>query len=350
MNSKNVLIVGTGVSGLSVALKLLQAGHNVTLYSKEADGELPKTSKTAYAMWVPVRIDGTNVERWTNETYAEFQALANDPNTGIAMREIVVFKPEHTEPWYSYLDCFRHATADELAGTCYSHAHVYDKAPVITPAVYLAWLRAQDEEAGGVVVQREVQQWSDCPAEFDVIVNCAGLGARKLANDQTLYGERVQVVRIKAKKGIDKVYVDDEGANKRSCVVPHGQDDGAGEHGYIQCGAVFDGEQDSLDVDDTLTAEILARCNKMVPGLEAQLTDVISVERAHRPERAHIRVECDKTPDGRQLIHNYGHDGMGYLTSSGIAAEIVGFLTEAAEPDSQPQTPTEALPATPSQA
>jgi len=318
MNSKNVLVLGSGVCGLTTALKLLRNGHKVTIWSREADGELPRTSLNAYAMWVPVKIDAdARIEHWTNESFPEFESLSHDPATGVVMRQIFVLKQAREEPWYAgKLAVFRHARPEELSSG-YADAHVLDMAPVIDPSTYLPWLRKQVLAAGGSLLCKEATQFSDCPSDYPVIINCTGLGARRLVSDKGLVPERVQVVKLKA-NGLDRVVIDDEGPNKRSCIVPHA--------GYIRVGAVFDGNQESLDVDDSLTTDILARCSRIVPGFKLELADVVSVTRAHRPERALPRVEVEELPAGRTVVHNYGHDGMGYILSYGIAAEIAGYV------------------------
>src|SRR5262249_467435 len=132
MNSKNVLVLGSGVCGLTTALKLLRGGHKVTVWSREPEGEMPRTSLNPYAMWVPVKIDSdARIERWTNESFSELESLSHDPSTGIVMRQIFVLKQVREEPWYAgKLAIFRHARPEELPGG-YADAHVLDMAPVI---------------------------------------------------------------------------------------------------------------------------------------------------------------------------------------------------------------------------
>lgn len=330
MNTKNVLIIGAGVSGLTTALHLLKAGFNVTIWSKEPAGTFPVTSASAYAMWVPVKIDADpRIEQWTFESLAAFRSLAEDPSTGVRLLDIFQLKTEHNEPWFatSFAD-FRHSLPSEISAD-YADAHVLQSAPVIDPEIYLPWLQAQVQALGGKFDQQTVSDLSSLPSNFGIIVNCSGLGARTLVPDADVFADRVQVVKIKNKGVVDKVIIDDEGPNKRACVVPHGN--------YVKLGGVFDGDQEVLDIDDSATQDILERCNRLVPGLNATKDDVIEVSRACRPERKGWlpRVEGEALPDGRTLIHNYGHDGMGYLLSIGIASHIAAYAATLEETASE---------------
>ncbi len=317
MSERNVLIIGSGVSGLSVAHKLLLAGHRVQIWTKDAADSSPTTSASAYGMWVPVKIDADpRVERWAQETYAELVGLAARGKAGVTLRKIYQLKGEHSEPWYaSSVPGVRHATSGEISAD-YADAHVIEAAPIVDPETYLSYLRGEIRLLGGSIVTRTVTDLSEC-ADFDAVVNCSGLGARRLCNDSSLFPERVQVVRIKP-NGFQHVVVDDEGPHKRACIVPHSD--------YIQLGAVFDTGSESLDVDATLTADIISRCKRMVPGFKVDPEDIISVHRALRPERPLTRVELERKDEGPHIIHNYGHDGMGYLLSCGIANEIAGYV------------------------
>jgi D-amino-acid oxidase len=320
MNTKQnrILVIGAGVSGLTTALHLLQAGHSVTIYQREPQGEFPHTSHNAYAMWVPVMSDvDSRVETWANKSLTDFLALASDPTTGVALRKIVKLKTHVEEPWFAKKFAgFRHAHEGEIPSE-YPDAHILEGAPIIDPTVYLPWLRQQVLYAGGVFEQNFVQQLSDCSSEFQVIVNCTGLGSRELVGDTDLHSERVQVLKIKH-NGLADVVIDDEGPHQRSCLVPHG--------GYVKVGAVFDGAAEGSEIDPQATADILERARLVAPGFTFDASDIISVTRAYRPERSLTRVEKEQLSDGRLVVHNYGHDGMGYILSHGIAAEITGYI------------------------
>lgn len=52
--AKNIVVVGAGISGLSTAYELLQAGHRVTVMAKEFSPNI--TSNKAAAFWFPYHI------------------------------------------------------------------------------------------------------------------------------------------------------------------------------------------------------------------------------------------------------------------------------------------------------
>lgn len=309
---KSILVLGSGVSGLSCAANLVAEGHKVTIRSLEAPGTFPRSSANAYAMWWPVADPAQpRLEGWADFTYAELAALASDPDAGVVMRKVMALKTKRETPWFAKLSVFRHANPGEISAQ-YADAHVLDAAPIVDPGVYLAWLYKKCTAAGVKFEQGGVASFADCPSEYDVLVNCTSLGSRTLAADSTLYPSRFQVVTIKH-NGWDSVVFDDEGPNRRACVVPHKD--------YIKLGAVVDEHQEGTDTDPAATSDILRRCANMLPGFKADPADVLDVVRACRPERRTVRVEVEVV-NGRKVVHNYGHDGMGYIISAGTAEEV----------------------------
>ncbi len=326
MSKQHVLVIGAGVSGLTTALKLLQDGHKVTIRCKEFGGQFPNTSSHAYAMWVPVKMnDDPRIERWTDESFGAFEQLSHDTATGVVMRPVFQLKTKIETPWFAGANAgnlcgFRHAQPGEIA-SCYADAHVLSSAPIIDPQIYLSWLWWQCHKLGGLFGQADIASLSGLHPQYSAIVNCTGLGARELAKDPSVHPERVQVVTIKP-NGFDKVMIDDEGPHARACVVPHTN--------YIKLGGVFYGNDELLGIDNAGVFGIIDRCNAMAPGLNADIADILSVSQALRPERQGWlpRVEIDYaiSGDGRPVVHNYGHDGMGYLLSHGIGTEIASYV------------------------
>lgn len=317
MKEQKILVIGSGLIGLTSALKLAQAGHKVTVWSKEPVGTFPRTSLNAWATWWPVSIPADpRVEAWNEATLPVYTALANEANTGVTMKQIFSLQHEMTKPWYDgKYGFFRYADASEIAPQ-YAGAFVMDKAPVIDPNLFLPWLHRQVCAQGVEFAKRVVNDIYEISEDFDVVVNCTGLAARELANDPTVFAARLQVLRIRH-NGFDKAFFDDSGP---TAVVPHGD--------HIRIGATYDEGNESLAVDESGIPDILERVRAMLPGFQVDESDIMSVTRVLRPERKDwlIRVEKDELSDGRLLIHNYGHDGMGYGTSFGIAEEVASYL------------------------
>lgn len=320
MNSLNILVLGSGVSGLTTAMTILQStDHKVTVWSREKDGQFPANSSEAFALWLPQR-DSTDprVEGWSNYSLKVFKALAQIPDSGVTMTPVTVLKADSEKPWYhNEYEFARKAETDEFADE-YDSAWVLDTVPVIDPSYYLPWLQLNVANEGGVFVEKEIENLTEFPDEFDLIINCTGLGSVSLASDKRLKSARLQVVTVKNEDKFARAIVDEEGHNKPAYVVPQGE--------YLKLGTVYEADSSDSEVDDSQTADILDRCSKLVPGLSFSEDDVVEAKVFHCPVRDQVRMEPVALPDKRTLIHNYGHHRVGYITSHGIAKEIAKLL------------------------
>ncbi len=317
---KKALVIGYGITGRSNALALAEAGFEVTCWASEPAEQLPITSANAYAIWVPVRMDDARIEHWTNVTYERLRELATDPATGVELRQMLKLKRKHEErPWFKEMSIYRDARPEELTHKGYVEGFVIDPVPVIDPPTYLRWLHERLVSLGVKFEQREVESFDEIPAEFQHVVNCTGLGAKKLTGDKGLFAERVQVLKVRQPEAPWRTVIIEEAAN--TCFVPHA--------GYIKLGGKIGGGV-TLDPDPLVTADIIARVEAMVPGFKVAAEDVLSVTCAFRPETASggPRVELETLRSGRRIVHCYGHDGMGYLLSLGIAEYVTGLLAD----------------------
>lgn len=311
-----VAIIGAGVAGLTTAEYLLESGIecDLKIFVKERQNELPLTSGNAYALWVPYRDDkDPRIEGWADYSLRIFTALSSIYEAGITLHPYYNLRPNMFEqPWFAQkYSGFRHAVPGEISRQ-YADAWVMDSIPVIDPPCYLNWLKSSVEERGAVFIERNIGSFDDL-TEFDVVINCAGIGARDLCGDNSFSPLRLQVVIIR-NKGFNKVVVDDVGPNAMVCVAPHRE--------YIKVGAIVDTIEDSMYPDTPGACEILERCSAAIPDFQASMRDILDVVRAPRPERARPRVETQQLSSGQLLIHNYGHGSTGFITSHGIARDI----------------------------
>jgi len=220
----SVLVIGAGVSGLTSALVLKRQGFDVLVV---ADRFAPQvTSVVAGALWEwPSAVCGyhqdqtslSRSKRWCATSYDIFADLAGNPNTGVFLRRATFYFNRPIEESRQQLEKmnelkkkvrgFVHDAGliaanginPELGlGDAYSHL-----APMVDTDVYLSWLLAEVRQAGCGVLQRRIagilQEQEETLRErfgVDVIVNCAGLGARELANEY-VYPLRGALVRVR---------------------------------------------------------------------------------------------------------------------------------------------------------
>ncbi len=321
----DALVLGCGVSGLSTAILLQQQGRRVTIWAKDVPPHT--TSNIAAAVWYPYRAFPVDrVLAWGASSYQAFRELVGQPDTGVILANVLDLQPDlHTaDPWWAgSVDGFRHARPDELPAG-YGDGFVFD-APVIDTSIYLNYLRARFEAAGGVIVaDRVVSDLAEAFAACDLVVNCTGLGARELVGDTRLRPSRGQVVRVRH-TGFRRVILDDYGPNSLAYIVPRIND-------IILGGTAID-DEDSTAIDAAETPAILRRCAGLSPEFAALTTDdVLEVKVGLRPVRDEVRLEVESPAPGRWLLSNYGHGGAGVTLSWGCAAEVAERVKAIATP------------------
>lgn len=325
MDTNDVLVLGCGVSGLTTGILLQQQGRRVTIWARDVPPHT--TSNIAAAVWYPYRafpIDRVLI--WGAVAYTRFRELLRTPESGVILENVLDLMPERQteEPWWaSSVDGFRHARADELPAG-YGDGFVFD-APVIDTSIYMNYLRARFEAAGGAIVEnRTVNDLAEAFAVCNLVVNCTGLGARELVHDTSLTPSRGQVVRVRH-NGFRRVLLDDYGPNQLAYIVPRIND-------IILGGTAIDGEE-STAIDDAETPAIMRRCAGLAPEFSSLTPgDILEVKVGLRPVRPEVRLEIESPAPGRWLVSNYGHGGAGITLSWGCAADVAERIDALARP------------------
>ena len=310
-----VLVVGGGVSGLTCAVRLAMTGRPVTIAARE----LPPgtTSDVAAAVWYPYRAEPPDrVIHWSRTSYRTFRRLADDPATGVVMRPLIEFFRESApDPWWGpAVPEWRRARSEELRPGCVDGYRL--RVPVIDIRKYLPWLVDRFERLGGSVEQRELDGLDEAFDDHDVVVNCAGLGARELVGDPELVPIRGQVVRVE-NPGLEMVEIDERGPAGMAYVIPRGDD--------CVLGGTADEGQEETGADPETANAILERCRDLQPRL-AEAKPVGGAV-GLRPFRGEVRLEAARPAAGRLLVHNYGHGGAGVTLSWGCAEEVARIVT-----------------------
>jgi D-amino-acid oxidase len=294
-------VVGAGVIGMTCAVRLAEDGHRVEVLAR--DLPLETTSVVAAALWYPyLALPRDRVTAWAENSYAAFAMLAG--NAGVQMLSgTEVLHEQAADPWWM-------TAVPELTRvpppTGYADAWSFTS-PVIDMPIYLQWLRARFAGLGGTVTRISM---SSLPVSDDaVVVNCTGLGARRLAGDEDVRPVRGQVVVVDG-VDLDHWWVDATGP---TYVVPR-------ERTVIVGGTDEQGEWSRTPSPETAT-EILQRASRLVPELAG--ANVVGHRVGLRPVRPSVRLDAK---DG--VIHCYGHGGAGVTLSWGCADEVSHLVAE----------------------
>lgn len=315
-----IIVVGCGVSGLSSGIRLLEAGHAVTIWARDLP---PKTtSNIAAAIWYPYKAyPEERVAGWGQRTFEIFCELAQTPGTGVFLCSGVELLDEPApDPWWR--DCvrrFRRAATQELPPG-YAAGYVFETT-VVEMSIYLEYLMRRFRELGGKIIQQELHSLDEALAECPVVVNCSGLGARFLAGDAALFPIRGQIVRV-APPPIRSFMLDEDNHGRRGVtyIVPRSTD-------CILGGTAEIGNW-SLEPDPATAEAIVERCARLAP--EVHKARVIEHLVGLRPGRHAVRLEAETPAAGGLVVHNYGHGGAGVTLSWGCAEEVAQIIATVA--------------------
>lgn len=312
--SKDILVLGSGVSGLSTGILLLKEGYNVHIWAKDLPPNT--TSNIAAAFWYPYLCNPRDkATKWSGFTlkYLKQNAL-EDSKSGCIKRMVTeLFEEKVGEPWWrDAVDSYSRPNEDELPA---GYVDGYKtEAILMDTSKYMEWLVAQYKELGGTVEQREVSDIDQAFESHGVVVNCTGLGSRELFGDEDVYPVRGQVVVVKP-NGTEDVLADDEGRNSMAVIIPRIND--------IVLGGTVQANNWSLEVDANDTESILRKAKAISP--EFNDVEIIEEKVGLRPARKEVRLESEKF-GSNTVIHNYGHGGAGFTLSWGCANDVVEIV------------------------
>jgi D-amino-acid oxidase len=307
---KGVAIVGAGVSGLTCAVVFAERGYRATIFAEETAQRT--TSAAAAAVWFPYDAEpADDVIAWALETYKVLVDLVRDPGTGVSVLELRQFSRtgEIQIPQWAIRLGARQINSDE-ALPMFMHGFTMN-VPLMDTTIYLDYLAERLIKAGGSITGNvRFEKLEDLGREFDVIINCSGIGAKNLVHDVDLEPHRGQVAIVPKIDNLSCAIVCDD--VPLMYAIPRANDCVLGGTNELS---------DKPDVDPAVTARIVAECSRV---LNIDNPRVLGERVGLRPFRkSGVRLERDQLRDGRTVIHNYGHGGSGFTLSWGCAEEVV---------------------------
>jgi D-amino-acid oxidase len=310
------VVIGAGVSGLTTAVCLAEAGMKVRV-----DADLPPgatTSAAAGAMWDPYLAEPSDlVERWSRTTLSELTELSGDPETGIRLVEgTQETKTPCAMPAWGGLVGARMCPSEDLRPG-YVTGWRY-RAPLVDMPRYLQYLVRRLERSGGTLRSHRYGALEEATREAPVVVNCSGSGARTLAADPSVEAVRGRLVVVQ-NPGIESFFCDDTpGAADLTYIYPHLR--------TVVLGGTSDHGNWDMSPDEDAARDIVRRCAAVEPSLAG--ARVLEHRVGLRPVRKRVRVEEEHHQD-TLVLHNYGHGGAGLTLSWGCAREVEARIRRA---------------------
>jgi D-amino-acid oxidase len=314
-SAAGAVVVGAGVSGLTTAICLAEAGWPVRVWA--AEPPLQTTSIVAGALWGPAfEQPADETMRWMAQSLRDFQQLANVPDSGVRLAPALAVGDmpvgDKLPPQAGLIPELRPcAAADVPAGFARGFRATM---PLIDMPQYLDYLIRRLAAAGGQIEIRRVESLTDAAENGAVVVNCTGLGARELADDDTMlpvFGQHV----VLTNPGLDELFVELTHAQEFTCYFPHPK--------RIVCGGIRVPGRWDRSPDPDVSERILQRCRTVEPRLwDAEVIDIVT---GLRPDRPSVRVEAQLL-DSVRYVHNYGHGSNGVTLSWGCARQAAKLV------------------------
>jgi D-amino-acid oxidase len=264
----------------------------------------------AAAVWYPyLAAPRDKVAAWSKTTYDEFAGLAEHEESVRLRTGTELLRDEAPDPWWAGAVPDLRRLTDRPDG--YADGWSFT-APVVEMPRYLPYLVGRLDAAGGTLTRAAL---SALPNSAEVVVNCAGLGARRMAGDDSLSPVRGQIVYV-GQPGLTEWLIAEDAAGEVTYVVPR-------KHDVVVGGTSQPGDW-NLSADPATAERMLARAVALIPRLAK--AEIIGHRVGLRPARPSIRCEATDL-GGRRVVHCYGHGGAGVTVSWGCADEVLGLVS-----------------------
>lgn len=323
----NIAVLGAGVVGLSTAINIKRALPHVCVTIIADKFGTETTSHGAGGIFKPTAkllpgVPENIARKWTGESWKWFSGLTVSSQASISGNQMVAgyyfSNNEVKNPLYAdYVYTFSRMTNDELRrlNMHNKYKYGYHITTVITYVKkYLPWLTKLYLDGGGKLEGRRIENLNELVGKYDVVVNCTGLGSRKLFNDDKIHAVRGQLIKLRADWIKYWMYTDDG-----KYILPN--------EDLTIIGGVRQVDNYNLETDEQDKKEIQQKCYKFWPPLQGAQIDSEWV--GLRPSRTPLRLESEiiNLSTGKlKVVHNYGHGGVGIAMSWGTslhATELV---------------------------
>jgi D-amino-acid oxidase len=252
--ARSVAIIGAGVSGLTCGVLFAERGFSATIFAEQIGTQT--TSGAAAALWFPYDAEPVaKVVPWALSTYKVLVDLAKDPNCGVSMIELRQYSRTGKIKIPDWASSF--VISSEIEGSPNISAFESGfslRVPLMDTTIYLDYLADRFQNVHGKIMSGiRFDKLDDVDPAFDLVINCAGIGARTLARDVDLEPHRGQVAIVPKPSNLNCAMVCDDAPLMYA--IPRTND------------CVFGGTNDvsdNLNPDSATTKAIVVECSRVL--------------------------------------------------------------------------------------
>ncbi|KYQ51870.1 D-aspartate oxidase [Trachymyrmex zeteki] len=326
-----VAIIGGGIVGLTTA-GFVQAGYfrnaDITVLASDFDDTVSHVAAGIFRVGASFCGPNETVTRqWIKNSYEFYDALRkmdDASHAGVTDISGYIFANSSQDTVRNHwlegvVPVYRRANEEEfeLVNGNWKYGSYFST--LLTQSnLYLPWARRRLQLNGVTFKQRELSSLKELTNDYDIVINCTGLGARKLCDDRRLVSLRGQVLKVKAPWMKMFFY-----GELDTYVIP-------GFNGIVTLGGSRNFDSENIKLCPHESAAIRERCETLIPSLKN--AEILRQEVGLRPHRdGGVRVG-----DGSRIsnhskaitIHNYGHGGYGVCMAPGTSITAVNAAVE----------------------
>lgn len=310
---KSATVIGCGIVGLTTAIKLQEKGFSVRIIARE---RFDKTlSSKVGAIWFPFEIrPKEKANHWANLAFEEYQSDIKPENGVTFIPFITAYDNNSNNDWALKMPKGTTRKASDFELPKGIKKAFISTVPLIEPFLYLPYLFQRFLNNNGTYLQQEISNLEEVSVLDKLVINCTGLGAKKLCNDDDLQPMRGQILRCK-KMNIPS-FADSTIPGDLCYIINRSNDCVIGGTDYL--------DDYNLNVEQSDTAKIIKRLLQV--SLSKEKPEIVEEIVGLRPKRSSVRFEFDKKFP--TIYHNYGHGGAGFTVAWGCAIELVKKITD----------------------
>jgi D-amino-acid oxidase len=315
ITASEALVLGAGVIGLSTAIRLAEVGMAVMVCTAHEPQDT--TSALATAMVGPTFAPpGHLLHMWEEATLRELASRQGAvAGVHVCRGRFASRHPDVLPPGAENLPRFQPCSEQDLPDGY--HSGFWAEVPLINMPLYLAHLVERLARAGGTIELRTIDSLDDAASLSPMVVNCTGLGARRLVPDPEVVPLRGPSITV-ANPGLDTFFMEGPPSEQWTCFHPHGD--------VVVLGGSARSSEDTTPSPEEAQA-IIARC----ASVEPRLADAVVLEHrvGLRPGRPAVRLEREIV-NRSTVVHNYGHGSLGVTLSWGCARDAAALVGSSA--------------------